>query len=214
MDYDDSEEFADLELREEIRELVRSSRDLSADDEMTWEEAEEVDQNGGIPPNEEPPVTPALPSEGDGQVSGRPPVSERKLAANRANAKRSTGPTTPEGKEKSRRNAVKHGLTARFFLSILQESVPEWSEFSKIILALTEHFQPVGPIEELLVEKIAIETIRFRRFIAGEQNDGFYWEEVLRRGGRYQSAINRQLFEAMRELERLQKNRKKENDAE
>jgi len=38
--------------------------------------------------------------------------SERKLAANRENAKKSTGPKTPTGKAFSRRNALKHGLFA------------------------------------------------------------------------------------------------------
>ncbi|WP_435008451.1 hypothetical protein P12x_005661 [Tundrisphaera lichenicola] len=37
-------------------------------------------------------------------------VSEARLAANRRNALRSTGPKTPEGKERSRANALKHGL--------------------------------------------------------------------------------------------------------
>jgi hypothetical protein len=40
-------------------------------------------------------------------------ISERKLAANRENAQRSTGPQTLEGKARSRFNAVKHGLLAR-----------------------------------------------------------------------------------------------------
>src|SRR5947208_3643749 len=37
-------------------------------------------------------------------------VSEARLAANRRNAQRSTGPRTEEGKQKSRANALKHGL--------------------------------------------------------------------------------------------------------
>ena len=36
----------------------------------------------------------------------------RRLAANRANAKRSTGPRTPAGKARARVNAHKHGLAA------------------------------------------------------------------------------------------------------
>jgi hypothetical protein len=39
-------------------------------------------------------------------------VSERRLAANRNNARKSTGPRTPEGKERSRGNALTHGLCA------------------------------------------------------------------------------------------------------
>src|SRR3954471_20417487 len=42
----------------------------------------------------------------------RRPLSEKKLAANRANAKKSTGPRTAAGKSRSRFNAVRHGLTA------------------------------------------------------------------------------------------------------
>ena len=37
-------------------------------------------------------------------------VSEKQLEANRANALKSTGPRTDEGKQASSRNAVKHGL--------------------------------------------------------------------------------------------------------
>src|SRR5215218_7521308 len=38
-------------------------------------------------------------------------ASEKQIAANRANAKRSTGPKSALGKSKSSRNAVRHGLS-------------------------------------------------------------------------------------------------------
>jgi hypothetical protein len=38
-------------------------------------------------------------------------ATEKQIAANRANAKRSTGPKTAAGKLKSSRNAVRHGLS-------------------------------------------------------------------------------------------------------
>ena len=41
------------------------------------------------------------------------PISERKLQANRANAKRSTGPRTEAGKAASCRNALKRGILSR-----------------------------------------------------------------------------------------------------
>lgn len=43
-------------------------------------------------------------------------ISERKLQANRANAKKSTGPRTERGKSWSRRNAVKRGLLSNAVL--------------------------------------------------------------------------------------------------
>ncbi len=43
----------------------------------------------------------------------KPPLSERKLQANRQNARLSTGPRTARGKRTVARNAIKHGLLAR-----------------------------------------------------------------------------------------------------
>jgi hypothetical protein len=43
------------------------------------------------------------------------PVSPERLAANRANAAKSTGPGTPQGKARSAQNARKHGFTASTF---------------------------------------------------------------------------------------------------
>jgi len=45
-------------------------------------------------------------------MDAKRPISERKLQANRANAKRSTGPKTKAGKAASRRNALKHGIAS------------------------------------------------------------------------------------------------------
>ena len=39
-------------------------------------------------------------------------TSLKQIAANRRNALKSTGPTTSEGKQRSRCNAMRHGLTA------------------------------------------------------------------------------------------------------
>ena len=46
-------------------------------------------------------------------MTGPKRMSERQLAANRANALRSTGPQPPEGKAKSARNALKHGILSK-----------------------------------------------------------------------------------------------------
>jgi len=48
-----------------------------------------------------------------GKVKARTMTSERQKSANQANARRSTGPQTPEGKAVTRLNALGHGLLAR-----------------------------------------------------------------------------------------------------
>jgi len=43
-------------------------------------------------------------------------TSDKQIEANRRNARKSTGPQTPEGKAKVAQNAVKHGLLAEHIL--------------------------------------------------------------------------------------------------
>ena len=53
------------------------------------------------------PVSPSTPQHG---LKTRATSSARRIAANRRNAKRSTGPRTVAGKKRASRNAIKHGL--------------------------------------------------------------------------------------------------------
>jgi len=139
-------------------------------------------------------------------------VSGKKLAANRANAQRSSGPKTSEGKEKSKLNAVKHGLTARYFPALIQAGSAESEEFETVRTELYDFYQPADAIEELLVEKLAVEYLRYPRLVEREQvlcaHNRPYFLDIVNKLARYQTAINHQLFEAMRELERLQTQRK------
>jgi hypothetical protein len=90
--------------------------------------------------------------------------SEKQKAASRENAKKSTGPRTPEGKAISSRNAVKHGLTAKD-ITVLGES---YDQFPAIRDALIQYWQPANAQELLLVERIAIHQVRFYRMIRQE----------------------------------------------
>ena len=47
--------------------------------------------------------------------------SLKQIAANRRNALHSSGPTTPEGKQCSRCNALRHGLTAETVIRALED---------------------------------------------------------------------------------------------
>ena len=91
--------------------------------------------------------------------------SELKSATSRANGAKSHGPKTPEGKETSSRNSLKHGLTSRSTILLQCESLDEFKEF------LAEHIaihQPVTRPEEELVDQMAIARWRIRRFVAAE----------------------------------------------
>ena len=139
-------------------------------------------------------------------------VSPRKLAANRANAQHSTGPQTADGKAKSSQNSRKHGFFARKPLPAGEDGEQLWEEYRDLVDGIWEYYQPEGYMEGLLTEKIATESIRFSRLLDYEskylgQRQAFHFQGVDR-VLRFQSAINRQLFQTMHELERLQANRK------
>jgi hypothetical protein len=58
-------------------------------------------------------------------------VSQAKLEANRRNAQKSVGPRTEQGKERSRRNAIKHGLRAESLLMLDED--PQELEVQKVV---------------------------------------------------------------------------------
>lgn len=84
------------------------------------------------------------------------PVSERRVQANRRNALRSTGPKTERGKRTVARNAIKHGLLAREVVITAGDGKESLKDFQDQHLGLWKFYQPVGIVEESLVETIAI----------------------------------------------------------
>jgi hypothetical protein len=60
--------------------------------------------------------------------------SFRQIEANRRNAQKSTGPVTQEGKQHSRCNAVRHGLTAETVIGALEDA-KDYKEFESAVTA-------------------------------------------------------------------------------
>jgi hypothetical protein len=77
-------------------------------------------------------------------------TTERQKAANQANARHSTGPLTQRGKAVVRLNALRHGLLARDVV-LPGESA---DAFEELLSQVRAEFAPVGPIEELLVDRL------------------------------------------------------------
>jgi len=95
-------------------------------------------------------------------------ISEAKLIANRANAQKSTGPRTPEGKARVRLNALKHGILASEAVIRAGEGAEEAEAFEALLAALKDDLAPAGALEELLVEKLAVIVWRWRRVLRYE----------------------------------------------
>jgi len=87
--------------------------------------------------------------------------SNLKSETARANGAKSRGPTTPEGKEKSSRNALKHGLTAGAGNIVLDCEDPD--EFQQTFDKLLAIHEPVTPAEKDLVEEMVAARWRTRR---------------------------------------------------
>jgi hypothetical protein len=89
-------------------------------------------------------------------------TSQKQIEANRRNAQKSTGPKTEEGKAVSRLNARKHGI----FASALTDEDQE--ELAGLHEELAAWIKPVGPIEAMLVEKLAHTYLRLQRCARAE----------------------------------------------
>ena len=116
--------------------------------------------------------------------------SAARLAANRANAQRSTGPRSVEGKARSSMNAVKHGLLSR--QPLLADEDP--AEYEELRDRLFEALAPDGAVEDLLVDDAVSLVWRLRR--AREVESALFTIgatgpllEALRRSGEAHAAV-------------------------
>jgi hypothetical protein len=88
----------------------------------------------------------------------------RQIEANRRNARRSTGPVTEEGKQRSRCNAVRHGLTAETVIGALEDA-DDYQAFEAAVIA---DYDAQTAVERELVLRLASLLWRLRRATAME----------------------------------------------
>jgi len=85
--------------------------------------------------------------------------SLKQIEANRHNALKSTGPTTPEGKRRSRSNATRHGLTAETVIAALEDS----EDYQAFEAAVISDYDAETAVERELVLRLASVLWRLRR---------------------------------------------------
>ncbi|MFY9834873.1 MAG: hypothetical protein WAK55_00110 [Xanthobacteraceae bacterium] len=85
-------------------------------------------------------------------------TSYRQIEANRRNALNSTGPRTEAGKQQSRRNAVRHGLTAETVIGLLEDA-EDYRQFEAAVIA---DYDAQSAVERELVLRLASVLWRLR----------------------------------------------------
>jgi len=93
-------------------------------------------------------------------------ASDKQVSANRQNAAKSTGPITQNGKLQSRRNALRHGLTAATVVPAIEDT----EEFERFAAAVKSDYQPASTVEHELVARLTSLLWRLRRSTLIETN--------------------------------------------
>ena len=180
--------------------------------------------------------------DGAGLEEGRREVSAEQLAANRRNAENSTGPKTPEGKEIASRNAIRHGLLARD-LVLEGESREEFDVFAQGLMAhlgpvghvetmlaeqvvagawrsrrvLRVEWELVWQDQHLFITRLGrdptAEDTGEAATPAGMMAERMVRDDTYEKFRRYETSIERGLYRALHEFQRLQAARRGEEVA-
>jgi hypothetical protein len=148
-------------------------------------------------------------------------TSVAQLQANRLNAQRSTGPRTEAGKAASRFNALKFGAEARSLVLPSEDA----AELALLATEYHQQFNPIGPLEDYLVQTLVqadwmrrrytlVESLIVQSRVASPDQttlDAFTCpaaQQIFRR----LAAEGRSYFRALKELRRAQRERRAEEE--
>jgi hypothetical protein len=87
------------------------------------------------------------------------PASEAQIRANQQNAAQSTGPKTEAGKERSRRNSLKHGMTGEGV--VLPEA--DAAEVARRSETFADELMAIGDVGRALARRAALHSVRMER---------------------------------------------------
>ena len=160
--------------------------------------------------------------------------SQKQIDANRLNAQKSTGPNTPEGRDAVRFNALRHGLTAKHAV-LENENEQEFQEMLEAFEAEHQPTGPTENllVQQMVMaawrlQRLrALETGLFNlrmcdlskqtqityKQLSDAERQAFVFLDDSRHAGaienlsRYETRIERSFYRALRELQRLRKNR-------
>jgi len=112
------------------------------------------------------------------------------ILANQKNAQASTGPRTPEGKERSSQNAIKYGVTSKQVVLPCEDA----AEFDAMHNAWIDQLAPGTAAERLLVDDIAVARWQIQRVESAQKR--FFQTNVEQLGGDdFQSKIGRSIMD-------------------
>lgn len=141
-------------------------------------------------------------------------VTEKQLAANRKNALKSTGPKTQAGKAFASKNSLKHGLLAQNVVITEGEGAEDQQAFDDLLADFIVQFNPVGSLEEMLVEKIAVcywrmgRAHRFEVGVLRSELDTITDNYYNSYGTKTDEQIDNEIAEYLEKIEALKSNRK------
>lgn len=137
--------------------------------------------------------------------------SPARQIANTANAKRSTGPRTEQGKARSSQNARTHGLAAQELVI----SAGDRQEFEELRTKLQAEIKPHGPLQDAIFDELVASAWNLRRIrrmeneLTASRSITAMLEDAdltakLDRIARYHTRIERTFYRSLRELKALQ----------
>ena len=93
-------------------------------------------------------------------------TTEERIAINRANALKSTGPKTDEGKKHSALNATRHGLTGQTVVM----PTDDLNAYTEFLTSFQDDLNPGGAFEKQIVQQLADHSWSLNRASAWQTN--------------------------------------------